>query len=429
MHIIAFGQSDVGRQRDHNEDAYLIDPVLGLYIVCDGLGGHADGEVASHLTIQVVQNVLRQHIASIEAYIKSPSFEERTQVLKLVARAVQEASAQVYDLAQGDASTQGMGTTIALLLALGDAVVIAHVGDSRVYLIRDGQAYRITEDHSLLGELLKRGTISKDDAAGFPYANVVTRCLGQQPMVQVDTLFVECMAGDRFLLCSDGLHNALESDEELAKLSNFFTPDTLPEACIALANERGGTDNITAVIAQVEEVHAAAVEADISGHRKVELLKRIRLFHPCDYHELVKLISITHVRSYLPGEVILAEDSLGEEFYILLSGTVEVLKQNRVLLTLSEGAHFGEMGLVEKMTRAATIKALEPTRVIQMQRDDFYRLLESEPQLAVKMLKSFIAVLNQRLRVTSTELTEARKTIDALTQDLQHSSAVPEDIS
>lgn len=429
MHIIAFGQSDVGRQRNHNEDAYLVDSVLGLYIVCDGLGGHAAGEVASHMTIQVVQDILHQHISIIETYVKSPSFARRTEVMQLVERAVQDASTQVYELAQRDPTTQGMGTTIALLLALGEAVVIAHVGDSRVYLIRDGQAHRVTEDHSLLGELLKRGTISKADAAGFAYASVITRCLGQHVTVQVDTLFVECMAGDRFLLCSDGFHNALESDEELAQLSSFFTPDALPERCIAMANERGGSDNITVVLAQVEDVYTASIDAGISGHRKVELLKRIRLFHPCDYQELVKLISITHVRSYLPGEVILAEDTLGEEFYILLSGTVEVLKQNRVLLTLSAGAHFGEMGLVEKMTRAATIKALEPTRVILMQRDDFYHLLESEPQLAVKMLKSFIAVLNQRLRVTSTELTEARKTIDVLTQDLQRSSAVPEDIS
>ena len=143
MRITASGQTDVGRQRDHNEDACLIDTDLGLYIVCDGMGGHAAGEIASQETVRLVQASLRRQRAILSDYINSPTFEQRTQVLRLVEGAVQEACAHVYAMGQSDPMKKGMGTTIAMLLTLGEAAVIAHAGDSRVYLIRDHQAHQL----------------------------------------------------------------------------------------------------------------------------------------------------------------------------------------------------------------------------------------------------------------------------------------------
>ena len=157
MRITASGQTDVGRQRDHNEDACLIDPDLGLYIVCDGMGGHAAGEIASQETVCLVQASIRRQRAVLSDYINSPTFEQRTQVLRLVEGAVQEACAHVYAMGQSNPLQKGMGTTIVLLLTLGEAAVIAHAGDSRVYLIRDHQAHQLTEDHSLVEELVRSG--------------------------------------------------------------------------------------------------------------------------------------------------------------------------------------------------------------------------------------------------------------------------------
>src|SRR5262249_4804952 len=157
MHITASGQTDVGRQRDHNEDACLIDSDLGLYVVCDGMGGHAAGEVASQETMRLVQEFIRDRQPILIEYSKAPTSEQRLHVVHMVEEAIQEACACVYALAQRDSAKRGMGTTIAMLLAIGEAVVIAHVGDSRVYLIRDQQAYQLTADHSLIGHMLKAG--------------------------------------------------------------------------------------------------------------------------------------------------------------------------------------------------------------------------------------------------------------------------------
>src|SRR5215813_8738776 len=248
MRITASGQTDVGRQRDHNEDAYLIDPDLGLYIVCDGMGGHAAGEIASQETVRFVQEAIRRQQAVLTAYSTTPTFEQRTQVLHLVQEAVQEACAHVYAIGQSDPRKKGMGTTIALLLLLGEAAVIAHAGDSRVYLVRDHQAHQLTEDHSLVWSMLKSGQFTKEEAENWPYSNVITRCVGTKPTIQVDTLFVECMAHDRFLLCSDGLHNYLKREDELAQMSARLSLDDFVATCIVFANERGGSDNITVVV-------------------------------------------------------------------------------------------------------------------------------------------------------------------------------------
>ena len=284
MRLIASGKTDVGRQRDHNEDACLIDPDLGLYVVCDGMGGRAAGEVASQETVRFVQEFIREHQAVLLEYVKVPTSEQRSQVVQLVADAVRAACARVYELGQQDPAKRGMGTTIAMVLTVGEAAVIAHVGDSRVYLIRDHQAHQLTEDHSLVWNLLKAGKLTKEEAAQSPYANVITRAVGSKPTVEVDTLFIECMPHDRFLLCSDGFHNYLKEAEELVQLSAHLPLSHLVTTCIALAHEGGGRDNITVVTIQIDDVQRSGGEAGVPVTRKVEALKHIPLFSLCDAH-------------------------------------------------------------------------------------------------------------------------------------------------
>jgi serine/threonine protein phosphatase PrpC/CRP-like cAMP-binding protein len=418
MRITASGQTDIGRQRDHNEDAWLIDPDLGLYIVCDGMGGHAAGEIASQETVRLVQASIRRQRAVLSDYINSPTFEQRTQVLRLVEGAVQEACAHVYAMGQSDPLQKGMGTTIAMLLALGEAAVIAHAGDSRVYLIRDHQAHQLTADHSLVWHMLKSGRLTREEAAHWPYSNVITRSVGTKPTVQVDTLFVECMAHDRFLLCSDGFHNYLRCEEELAQMSAHLSLEDLVTACINMANEGGGSDNVTVVAVQVEAVRRTGGEAGVSVTRKVEALKRIRLFSLCDTHELVKVLNIVHVRSYEAGDVIIVEDTVGDDFFILVSGKVEVVRKGQLLNTLGPGAPFGETALLEQAKRSATVRALEPTKAMRIRGQDFYSMLEQEPTMAVKLLRSFVLAMHQRLRTTSADLIEARGALAALSQEI-----------
>jgi serine/threonine protein phosphatase PrpC len=416
MRITACGRTNVGRQREHNEDACLIDLELGLYIVCDGMGGHAAGEIASRETVRLVQESIRRQRAVLSDYITTPTFEQRTQVVRLVEAAVQEACAHVYALGQSDPTKRGMGTTIAMLLTLGEGAVIAHAGDSRVYLIRDRRAYQLTEDHSLVWHMLKSGKLTREEAAHWPYSNVVTRSVGTKPTVHADTLFVECMAHDRFLLCSDGFHNYLRGADELAQMSRRLPLEDLVTTCIALANESGGSDNITVVAVQVDAVQRTRGEAGVPVTRKVEALKRIRLFKLCDTHELVKILNIVRVRSYEPGDVIITEDTVGDDFFILVSGRVEVRRKGQVLITLGPGAPFGETALLEHASRSATVRALEPTKAMLIHGHDFYAMLEQEPAMAVKLLRSFVLALHQRLRTTSNDLIAARGALASLSQ-------------
>lgn len=417
MRITASAQTDAGRQRDHNEDACLVAPDLGLYIVCDGMGGHAAGEVASQETVRLVQEFIRGRQTVLAEYVKHPTSEQRPHIVRLVEEAVQAACAHVYTLGQQDVAKRGMGTTIAMLLAVGEAAVIAHAGDSRIYLIRDQQAHQLTEDHSLVWNMLKTGKLTREEAEHWPYAHVITRCVGSKPTVKVDTLFVECMAHDRFILCSDGFHNYLTHDDELARMSTRLPLDDLVTTCIALANEGGGGDNITVVAVQADDVQRTGAEAGVAVTRKVEALRHIPLFSLCDAHELVKILNLVHVRAYEPGEVIIAEGTIGDDFFILLGGKVEVRKKDQLLLTLGPGAPFGETALLERATRSATVRATEPAKAMFIHSPDFYALLEQESALAVKLLRSFVLALHQRLRATSAELVAVRGALASLSHE------------
>ncbi|MBW1810524.1 MAG: serine/threonine-protein phosphatase [Deltaproteobacteria bacterium] len=164
MKILTFGQTNVGMKRDHNEDAFLVDDDLGLYLVADGMGGHAAGEVASSTAVEVIIAELRSKTELIGAYKHDGPFEIRDRLLKANEIAVLKACAEIYRKGQEDKRLRGMGTTLSSMLISGTGAFIAHVGDSRIYLIREGQIHQLTVDHSLINEQLKRGTISKDEA-------------------------------------------------------------------------------------------------------------------------------------------------------------------------------------------------------------------------------------------------------------------------
>src|SRR5207244_657772 len=168
--IRSWARTDVGRKRSHNEDAYLVDESLGLYAVADGMGGHAAGEVASTLAVQSLRDALAGEKAVLDAFARTPSIEARESVAQAMERAVQKACADVYALSLGDPSKRGMGTTLVALLACGRSAVIAHVGDSRAYLFRKDRVHQLTEDHTIVQEQLKRGLITKADAAAVARA-------------------------------------------------------------------------------------------------------------------------------------------------------------------------------------------------------------------------------------------------------------------
>jgi protein phosphatase len=244
------GLTDVGQRRKLNEDAFLTDDELGLYVVADGMGGHAAGEIASEQAVETVHGmVIRGHDALDRVAAGDISEDSLRRAIRVVESAVQAATYMVFGLAQHDPNQQGMGTTVSVLAMCGNYGITAQVGDSRIYLVRSNRAEPLTEDHTLVAWQLKQGIITEAEAARSPHRNVITRAVGSREYVQVDTGFFEVHPSDAYLLCSDGLHGYLE-DHEIPGVIDMG-PKGATQRFIAIANSRGGRDNITAVVVNV----------------------------------------------------------------------------------------------------------------------------------------------------------------------------------
>ncbi|WP_437722369.1 protein phosphatase 2C domain-containing protein [Sorangium sp. So ce134] len=250
MRIQSFGRTDVGRHRRANEDAFFRDDELRLYIVADGMGGHAAGEVASAEAVETIYGMVKRGLPAIGDPDEPLTQPKARAVLRILEGAIQAATYMVFAIAELDRDKSGMGTTISAALIVGGALVTGQVGDSRIYQVRNGTAVQMTEDHTLIAWQIKNGLISPDEARSSPHRNVITRAVGNRDYVEVDTSIVAVEAGDRYLLCSDGLHGYLHAEEEIASIASKGG-DTAVDLFIELANRRGGRDNITAVLVEV----------------------------------------------------------------------------------------------------------------------------------------------------------------------------------
>jgi protein phosphatase len=250
LRIEVAGQTDVGRKRSHNEDNFAIMAEYGLYVVADGLGGHASGEIASKMAVDTLQ----------EFFASTSDDPERTWPYKMdrsrgyeenrLITGIKLCNLRIYEQAQRNAKQRGMGTTLVALFAVEDGVYIAHVGDSRVYRIRERRIEQLTEDHSLLNDYKKMKRLTDEEIANFPHKNVIVRALGMKDTVKVDTRFEAPRAGDVMLLCSDGLCGPVTDERMLEIVLGSRDLPNATQRLIETANENGGPDNITCVLAR-----------------------------------------------------------------------------------------------------------------------------------------------------------------------------------
>ncbi|MGE0790656.1 MAG: Stp1/IreP family PP2C-type Ser/Thr phosphatase [Sandaracinaceae bacterium] len=399
--------TDVGKVRDHNEDSFLVDKKLNLFIVADGMGGHAAGEVASQVACHTVREVLKQQADMLHEF-ESGQGTSRHDILRLLETAVQQACSRIYEQGQKDETKRGMGTTIDALVLIGTRGFIAHVGDSRVYLYRQGAVHQLTEDHSLINELLKRGRLSREQIDRLQYKNAVTRAVGVYESVEVDTLDFDVLKGDRFLLCSDGLSGYLD-EAELARIFAETPEDGLSQRLIDLANERGGKDNITAVVIKVPDAESGVDRLAREVNLKMEVLHKMPLFRHLTYQELVRVLNITEVKQYDTDNAVVEEGDEGDKLFIVLTGSVRVHSGEAIFTHLGPGQHFGEMALVDKAPRSASVSAAAPSKLLAIRRRDFFDIIRKDHAIAVKLLWSFLGVLTQRLRTTNMQLGEAKE--------------------
>jgi len=251
LQISARGVTDVGRRRDHNEDAFLVDADLGLFVVADGMGGHAGGGTASALAVETIRARMRAACEAAPALFADPGAPGSSRLPELLRQAVEEACRSIYHAAQEDPSLAGMGTTVTAALLVKDSGFVAHVGDSRCYLARGEQIFQISEDHSLVNEQLKAGAITEEEARSSRFRNIITRSVGFEEEVLVDVMGLEVKTGDTLVLCCDGLSN-LVADDEICRIATDGPLAEAPEKLVALANERGGDDNITVIVVKID---------------------------------------------------------------------------------------------------------------------------------------------------------------------------------
>ena len=405
--------TDVGRVREQNEDNFLVDKKLGLFVVCDGMGGHAAGEIASALAVRTVHEEIKKQADLIEDYAaaaRGAAKVTKRDILNMLEFSVNRASQRVHAEAGKDLKKRGMGTTLVCLLVIGTQAFIIYVGDSRIYMIRDGVLEQLTEDHTVYNELIKRKKMPREQVEQLAQKNAITRAVGVYEHVEPDTLVLDLTAGDRFLLCSDGLCGYFEDDlEGLGTGLGNPDADAACKSLVDIANERGGKDNITSVIVTVGDVSSRDEIRAKQLQLKREILARMPLFRPLNDREILRVLQVTDVLDYGNGEAIISEGEKGEELYIMLTGRAKVMRGGAQIATLNAGDHFGEMALVRSQPRSATVLSDGNSELMVVRRTEFFEILRKEQQLAVKLLWQFLGVLADRLADTSRELGAAKE--------------------
>ena len=243
MRILCWGKTDVGLKRERNEDAFLLNPRTGLYVIADGMGGHAGGELASRIAAQIIDQEMTAAVGEEGA---APPADRMRHAIVVASSVIHKISSEIEEL-------QGMGTTVTSVFNNTTDLILAHVGDSRCYLMRRGVVTQISQDHSLVAEQVRSGIITEEEAKTSSLRHIITRSVGFEPETEVDITRISVADGDVLLLCSDGLANYIEDPAEIAEILVGTDFHTAPDAFVELAKERGGDDNITVILLYVAD--------------------------------------------------------------------------------------------------------------------------------------------------------------------------------
>jgi protein phosphatase len=255
LHVVCAAKTDVGLIRSGNEDNYLMMPERGIFVVADGMGGHAAGEVASEMAVQLIS----RDLGSLKGLSVDDAATRMTQAIKT-------ANAAIFERTISESDKRGMGTTTSALVLHGaNRYLIGQVGDSRIYMLRDNRFHQLTKDHSYVQEQVDLGYLTPEQARTHPYANVITRCVGASADVMPDIFSGTVRPGDVFLLASDGLTGMVEDDALAGILQAQGNPEKWVDKLVAEANRRGGLDNITCIIVHVDEIDSVATEVTTTG--------------------------------------------------------------------------------------------------------------------------------------------------------------------
>lgn len=384
------GRSDTGRKRTQNEDSFYVDDELGLYVVSDGMGGHAAGEVASATAIAAAREVVEDARAAIEK-VRTGELEGEA-LSRLAGQAVLTANQKVHELATSDRGKAGMGCTVTLVLVAGEVAALGHVGDSRLYLRRGGRIDKLSTDHTILGELVRSGVMEPDEATDdHPMAHILSRAVGTQPHVEVETLLFDLAGGDQLLLCSDGLSDYLESTEPVEQALAGETPlskdalEAATEQLVAFANEAGGHDNITVVAVQIEVDEAASVRAQLLSQR-YDALSSVFLFQGLNLSRASRVMEACTLLEHEAGERVVEEGAVINDLYVVVDGRYLLERRGEEVGELNPGDFVGMTTLLHGRPALASVVAEGTGRMLRLTGADLRQLARRRPFLGIGIL-------------------------------------------
>lgn len=423
MSMTAIGATDVGRERKNNEDAHYINNDLGIYLVCDGMGGRAGGEVASRLTVELLSDRLEANSDTWSSQLLSS--QQHPALLSWTTAQIEEVCALVHKRAQDE--YQGMGTTMTLLLISQHQGLLAHVGDSRLYLVRDDEVHQLSNDQTFVQEMLNRGIIKPEEAKGHPHRNVLLQSIGTQPTVEPDLLLFEVHSNDQFVLCSDGLSGYLEEPNKLIELLQPHALDERADALVSWANQEGGEDNITAiVVAQNEPAPLDSVTLDDTLRDEVypvwdrasrlsfHQLREDFLCEGLPMRHVMRMFRMVSTQQFEAGEVVLRKQEMAEGLYVVLEGSCELTLDGHFARKIEKGHSFGLDALMLAEPSLEQIVATEPTLVMKLKRTDFLPFVQRRPRIGALLLKNVSKEQARRWRMfKQTAVTMANESLQS----------------
>lgn len=396
METIGVGATHVGKKREGNEDAYWVDNELGVYLVADGMGGHAAGEIAAQMTVDTVREIVTQHRDAIERVRSNP--EAEAELRTIGEQALTEACARIYREASANPGKAGMGCTATLIIVAGQRAAMAHVGDSRLYLHRGGKGHQISRDHTLAQELFANGVLTADEVKTHHYAHVLSRAIGVQPAVRVDTLPIQLLPGDRFLLCSDGLADYVPDVDWVSQRLADADPEAIVDGLIDFANDAGGKDNITVVVVHVEGDEGDTADSWITGVTlRMKALRKVPLFDNLSLAQHNQIMNLCQDVTYESGDLVAKEGDTLDRMYMVVDGELSISRSGAHLDRLGPGSSLGATSLAHPRRARASVYANARTRVLQLSRDDFGELARRRPWLGVKLLRELAGRLSREL--------------------------------
>jgi serine/threonine protein phosphatase PrpC len=381
--------TDVGLVRKVNEDALLASPDCALFGIADGMGGHAGGEVAARLALDAAHRALTKPDVGevLEGYVADPSLDRRRALFSLLRGAAEAANQAVIDEASRVNDLLGMGTTLDLALLVRNRAFIAHVGDSRVYLVRPTTMLQLTQDH-VLHEPHNRGAAAR--RAPAPLVNAI----GMRPTLVCDTVFVDLARGDRLLLCTDGVHGALEGEASLARLCSKGTPAEIGALLLAQARKDGGRDNASALIIEVcERFVKRPADAGLAA-QDLTALEACALLVGLPPSAVLAALAAGVEVEVVAGEKIPREITSDLVAYIVVDGLVELADGRRLG---PPGLLFAESLVSVKQERPLPTVLSPHARLIRIRQDDFAEVCRHDPPLAARLyrrLARYLASLN-----------------------------------